>query len=476
MLAVNIRREHANSLKLTEAFADSMSQVTEQALTEIVEAQPNHYATHLAAVNQTNAVVANQDIYNKNGVLVAKQGTKITQSASEQIARHKLAQPLERQVNLAQMLDANGLFQDFSQWLAQYSDLQQIFACQHSASTYQPSFINFDFPAPVLQKLTVIKSEVNEKYLKSLFCAWLSWLIAGELELSEQQQLAAMLAGLTCELGFLHISPEILQVKRELTAEEWRAVQCHVVVGYLFLKEIPNVDNQVARAVLEHHERCDGTGYPIGKTAAEVSQIGKIVAMADTIYAIRFSRFNARGRSMGDLFPFLQVNEQTFSSPVYRSVIMILRQAKLGISTGVSQQNQNFVQHIASLSQRLAKMAKIKTSYMAMLDILSKIELQGQGKRKLDIVIMLINNLLMKMISSGVTGDDYIAWLSRIDQCADAEQELAEIELLQDEIFWTAKNTLKMAREFFDHSKNDLISHSIQLEQLADAVMNNMAA
>ena len=55
---------------------------------------PDHYAEHLAAVNRTNAVLSSDDIYNQNGALIVRKGTRISEDVAERILAHRLVKPL----------------------------------------------------------------------------------------------------------------------------------------------------------------------------------------------------------------------------------------------------------------------------------------------------------------------------------------------------------------------------------------------
>ena len=86
--------------------------MAEQALKGTLEEtanQQNHYAENLAEVNKSTDVIATQDIYNENGLLVAAKGTNINHEVSDLIVQQKLVQPLEEQVQLEKALNSNGM-------------------------------------------------------------------------------------------------------------------------------------------------------------------------------------------------------------------------------------------------------------------------------------------------------------------------------------------------------------------------------
>ena len=91
------------------------------------------------------------------------------------------------------------------------------------------------------------------------------------------------------DIGKLATPDSILLKPGALTDEERRIMQQHVQVGYDLVKRIPFL-REAAEIVLTHHERCDGSGYPRGLKAAELSVNAKVFAIADTVDAMTSDR------------------------------------------------------------------------------------------------------------------------------------------------------------------------------------------
>ncbi|HML60297.1 MAG TPA: response regulator [Solidesulfovibrio sp.] len=96
-------------------------------------------------------------------------------------------------------------------------------------------------------------------------------------------------AGLVHDIGKIHVPSEILAKPQSLTPIEIGIVRDHSRVGYEILKDIP-FPWPVARMVLEHHERMDGSGYPGGLSGEALLQGSRILAVADVAEAMTSHR------------------------------------------------------------------------------------------------------------------------------------------------------------------------------------------
>lgn len=83
------------------------------------------------------------------------------------------------------------------------------------------------------------------------------------------------------DVGKLDVPDEILDLPRALSDSERFVVERHPVLGHSILEG--SVHAEVAAAVLSHHERIDGLGYPFGLAGEEIPRMARVVAVADAI-------------------------------------------------------------------------------------------------------------------------------------------------------------------------------------------------
>lgn len=113
--------------------------------------------------------------------------------------------------------------------------------------------------------------------------------LAESLGLPEAEREGLRVAGLVHDIGKIHVPAEILAKPEALNAMEMGIVRDHSTVGHEILKDIP-FPWPVARIVLEHHERLDGSGYPSGLGRDETLLASRILVVADVVEAMNSHR------------------------------------------------------------------------------------------------------------------------------------------------------------------------------------------
>jgi len=92
------------------------------------------------------------------------------------------------------------------------------------------------------------------------------------------------------DIGKLAVPTEILRKAGPLTPEEWTAVRAHPLLGVDILKKAEGISPLSRAVVRSHHERWNGSGYPDGKSGADIHQFARIAATADVFDALTSNR------------------------------------------------------------------------------------------------------------------------------------------------------------------------------------------
>lgn len=113
--------------------------------------------------------------------------------------------------------------------------------------------------------------------------------IGEEMGLSKDQIEGLRMSGELHDIGKIHVPAEILSKPGQISDAEYTIIKTHVQVGHDILKTI-EFPWPVAKIVLQHHERMDGSGYPQGLKGKDILLEAKILAVADVIEAMATHR------------------------------------------------------------------------------------------------------------------------------------------------------------------------------------------
>lgn len=147
----------------------------------------------------------------------------------------------------------------------------------------------------VIKYLNNIKDKDEYTYTHCVNVAFYAMLIAKWLNLADEEIDQVIQAGLLHDIGKVLIPDEILNKPGQLLETELDIMKNHALLGYFYLKDLTGVSPSVKEAVLSHHERCDGSGYPYGLNNHEIPLFAKIIAIADVYDAMTQDRIYKKG-------------------------------------------------------------------------------------------------------------------------------------------------------------------------------------
>ena len=113
--------------------------------------------------------------------------------------------------------------------------------------------------------------------------------VADRLELAPRRREELVFASLLHDVGKIGVSERILLKPGRLTPEERGIVELHPRIGYRIVEQVPALRSMTA-AILHHHERYDGAGYPSGLRGEEIPLEARVVCVADCFSAMTSDR------------------------------------------------------------------------------------------------------------------------------------------------------------------------------------------
>ena len=134
--------------------------------------------------------------------------------------------------------------------------------------------------------ISVLKTSDEYTFKHSVDVATMSMIIAKKQGLSQKDIYNIGIAGLLHDMGKSKIPPEILNKPARLTEEEFAIMKQHSALGYDILKDKTEFEKVIPVAVLQHHEKMNGKGYPLGCSSEQITAYAKILSVADVYDAL----------------------------------------------------------------------------------------------------------------------------------------------------------------------------------------------
>ncbi|MGW5971342.1 HD-GYP domain-containing protein [Streptomyces sp. NPDC055186] len=122
-----------------------------------------------------------------------------------------------------------------------------------------------------------------------------STMIARELGMDDERTEVLRFAGILHDVGKLGVPTRLLTKNGPLTPEERRVIELHPEYGHEMVRGISFL-GEARAAVLHHHERLDGSGYPYGLAGGQIPESARVVAVADAFDAMTSTRSYSRAR------------------------------------------------------------------------------------------------------------------------------------------------------------------------------------
>ena len=191
-------------------------------------------------------IIGNLMAYNKNQGSFDSEDTQLLEILASQASTVLQIATLYGQ--------ANGLFLDFIKVLAAAIDAKDPYTRGHSHRVS-------DISVAIAQELGVKSDLVNDIRIGSLLH----------------------------DIGKIGVPDQVLGKTAQLTTEEFDQIKKHPGAGYQIMYEV-NLLHNTLPAIIEHHERLDGSGYPLGLKNEQISLMGRIVAVADVFDALTTDR------------------------------------------------------------------------------------------------------------------------------------------------------------------------------------------
>ncbi|OGB28245.1 MAG: hypothetical protein A3F78_03455 [Burkholderiales bacterium RIFCSPLOWO2_12_FULL_61_40] len=253
-------------------------------MTDVIDKQ--HFTQAVAELGEKQPVVASCAIFNANGVKIVDKGTLINLGLYERLMQHKLAEPIESCVSSSDTVTAKALRTSAQEVLDGIPFFGRMAPEGRPRSLMLDAIETMPLPAPVAFQLTIardVRPEIYQRLIRTALTA--AWLTKTPL-LSRFDMNIACAAGMLHDIGMLHVDPLLLSPEHVLNGAQQRQLYSHPLVSTMLIERHHQYPRELIRAVGEHHECMDGSGYPRHLIGDAISPLGKLLSLAQVVAAM----------------------------------------------------------------------------------------------------------------------------------------------------------------------------------------------
>lgn len=278
-------------------------------------------------VNQlSEGMMIERDVYSSEGIYIVPALTPVTANVIEKLKTYRI---FDVNIVTDKPAEAPALAEDTSEWVldtapdkisvkerVEFSTLAE--DCENVTKRMKSSFVNIlsgdctDMDIQLLLQagtnicrhnkknvgfldmMLALKEKGDDTYMHSVNVGLISAMLGRWLKWSEEDCELLAQCGLFHDIGKMMIPNSILKKTDKLTDEEYAIIKKHPEEGHRLIKDL-DINPVIKSVTLLHHEKCNGKGYPFGKTREELDRFVKVVMIADAYEAMTGNRAHRKG-------------------------------------------------------------------------------------------------------------------------------------------------------------------------------------
>ncbi len=163
--------------------------------------------------------------------------------------------------------------------------------------------------------LMVLKDYDSYTYTHSINVGILSMYLTRRLGFNNYYVKEVGLGGFLHDIGKIKIPSRIVNKHGTLNEEEFRVMKNHPVLGFKLIKDDATLSKYIKKVVLFHHERWNGTGYPLGLQGEAIGNFAQIVSVCDVYDALTTERSYKKAYSINDALLYVMRHTLSHFSP-----------------------------------------------------------------------------------------------------------------------------------------------------------------
>ena len=169
--------------------------------------------------------------------------------------------------------------------------------------------------------ISILKVSDEYTFKHSVDVATMAMIIGKNYGLNKDELREIGISGLLHDVGKSKIPNEVLNKPAKLDDKEFEIMKNHSLLGYNILKENKKFPMSIMSGVLQHHEKMNGTGYPMGVAGDKIGKYAKIIAVADVYDALVTERPYKKGFAKRDAVEMIMAMTQELDIGAMKSFL-----------------------------------------------------------------------------------------------------------------------------------------------------------
>ena len=281
----------------------------------------SHFIRAVTDMADHTSVVTGGAIYTDKGVKLVDKGVRIDSRLYDRLVLHRLRDPIDSELIVEDLVDAKVLAEQARAKCTSIDLMRRLAQAVGGVDKLLAPLYAVKLTRQVAFKLTVMQQQRPELYSHDLQMTLVAIYLGLQSGLSEQDCASAAAAGLLHDVGMLFIDPVWMNPAYQLSDMERRHFSAHPITAMLVVRSAQAYPESVERAVLEHHECMDGSGYPRGVRGEHISPLGQVLIVAEVVSAF-FGKFQDMPSQRLSLM--LRMNHRRYPEHLVRLILPLL--------------------------------------------------------------------------------------------------------------------------------------------------------
>lgn len=377
-----------------------------------------HFLASLSGLMARQSIVVEHSLAATDGSILLNSGQTLQDKHVQELPQQLLRSPLEASLALPDFA-AHALLREKCQHLLSGQRLLQVLL---EKTAHRHACLAVLENLPLNHSLTILLAmlEEQEQLEHGLLCCLISLGLALRTGQSSILLEQIALAALFHDIGELYLSPRTISPAAGNDATLWRHRMAHPLIGYRQMRQLGQFTHKetVALAILQHHERLDGSGYPRREKEKELGIAGQIIAVADLATQLLLHKSHPYQR----LDIALRIIPGEFHRPSVSLLNRIIRQLSHSdaATNGMAQAMEGLhalLKHIGTITHQLLNLQEEKLS--------------SSGQITLSRCMSQFDGIQRSLFSTGMQSGN---------QLGQEEDLQLEIMLASQEINWRLRN------------------------------------